>query len=74
LWEDLYAELKNKIRWSISTSMGGQYNMSFRASDQAAKPLAQLLLDGIKLKNDAPDLDLGSWIAKEIESKGIDKS
>lgn len=74
MWEDLYAELKNKLRWSISTACAAQFSMSYRASEAVAKPLAQLVIEGLKLKNEKPDLDLAEWMSREMSGKDLDKS
>lgn len=72
MWEDLYAELSNKIRWAISTSVAAQFNLPFRECQAIARPLAHLVVEGLKLKDDAPDLSLSGWIDQELAEKPLD--
>jgi len=57
MWEDFYAELKNKIRWSIASTAGGHFNLSYQASNQLAGMVASELLQVFKAKEEKPDLD-----------------
>ncbi len=73
--EDVYAELKNKIRWSITTTMGAQSNIPFRVSNELARNFAQELLSVFKAKEEKPDLDLVAHFVHlyQIGTKPLDK-
>ncbi len=60
-WEDLYAELKNKIRWAIGSSTGGYFNLSYRVSNQLSGHIASDLLDLFKALEEKPDLDIVAY-------------
>jgi hypothetical protein len=48
-WELLYAELKNKIRWAISTTLDAHgVAIPYRASQEEAGMLASSLLQRLK--------------------------
>jgi hypothetical protein len=67
MWEDLYAELLNKFRWSIASAAAGQFNLSYRDSQAAARPLATVVLQGLKgLKKD-PSFLLEAYLKNQLE-------
>jgi hypothetical protein len=48
-WELLYAELKNKIRWAISTTLDAHgVVIPYRASQEEAGALASTILERLK--------------------------
>ena len=56
-WEVVYAELLNKFRWSIASTVAGQgFNYSYQESLALASVLAGDALSLIKLKDEKPDL------------------
>jgi len=57
-WADLYAELRNKIRWAIgsTTAESGVINLPFRAQTALAGVVAQDLLEVVKEIYEKPDL------------------
>ena len=56
-WEQVYAELLNKIRWSIASTMTGQgFNCSYQESIALASVLAGDALRLIKLRQQKPEL------------------
>lgn len=66
-WEQIYAELLNKIRWSIATSAAnGGINIPFRTSKGLAGFFASDVLRLLKLKDEKPDLDIAELAAKEL--------
>lgn len=75
MWEDFYAELKNKIRWSIASTTAGAFNLSYQASNQLAGKVASELLAVFKAKEQSPDLDTVAYFVKLYEngSKPLDK-
>lgn len=68
-WEDLYSELKNKIRWAIASSVGMHFNLSYRDSNQLAGPIAQDLLEVFKARDEKPDLDIVAFSKKLSENE-----
>lgn len=60
-WEQIYAELLNKFRWSIASTMAGQgFNYSYAESIALAGALAGDALRLMKLKDEKPDLRLSA--------------
>lgn len=74
MWEDLYAEFLNKIRWAISTTAATHCNLPFRECTAIARPIAHLLVEGLKIKEEKPDLSLSGWIDQQMAEKSLDKS
>jgi len=73
MWEDLYAELLNKIRWAIASSVSHQSNMSYGEQRECAKPLASLILEGLKIQNEKPDFVISRYIDQQLADKQLDK-
>jgi len=71
-WEMLYAELSNKIRWAIGTSVGatGSFNLSYREQQDIAHVLAGDLLACLKAKDETPDLDLVMALKAQMNLNG----
>lgn len=60
-WEQVYAELLNKFRWSIASTMAGQgFNYSYQECVALAGALAGDALRLMKLKDEKPDLRLSA--------------
>lgn len=65
-WEQIYAELLNKIRWAIASTAAGQgYNYTYQDSIALATVLSGDALKFMKLKEEKPDLRA---TAKEIRT------
>jgi len=66
-WEQIYAELLNKFRWGIASTMAGQgSNYSYAESIALAGALAGDALRLMKLKEEKPDLRLTTEGVKRI--------
>lgn len=66
MWEETYAELANKIRWSIaSTVSSAGINLPFRTSKGLAGFFASDVLRLLKLLDEKPDLDILELAKKE---------
>lgn len=72
MWEDLYAELMNKIRWAISSTVAPHSNMPYRESQACARPFARIIVDGLKLQSEAPDFSISAYIDQQTSSKHLD--
>ena len=69
-WQPIYAELANKLRWSISsTAAAAGINYTFQESMACANFAAGSLLDLMKLKAGDPDLMVNTE-RKLIEALG----
>jgi len=75
-WEPIYAELANKLRWSISsTARAAGFNYSFQESMALANYAAGDILRQMKAKNAKPDFmlntsaDVAAWMDLERNSK-----
>jgi len=65
-WEAIYAELANKLRWSIShTGANAGINYTFQESMNAANYVAGDLLKLMKIKAEKPDYRVPA--AEELE-------
>ena len=73
MWEDLYAELLNKFRWAIASTVAPHSNMSYRESKACARPFAQLIVAAVKLQAEKPDLTISGWIDQQMAGKPLDK-
>jgi len=72
MWEEIYAELLNKIRWSIASTVSGQgINIPFRTSKGMASLFASDVLRLLKLLEEKPNLDIFE-LAKS-EQRELDK-
>lgn len=66
MWEETYAELANKIRWSIASSVSSAgINLPFRTSKSLAGFFASDLLRLLKLLEEKPDLDIAELAKSE---------
>jgi len=72
MWEDIYAELMNKIRWAISSTVAQHSNMSYRESQACARPFARIIADGLKLQSEAPDFSISAYTDQQTSSKRLD--
>lgn len=67
MWEEVYAEMLNKIRWSIaSTVSGAGINIPFRTSRGLAGLFAGDVLRLLKLLEDKPNLDILELAKSEL--------
>lgn len=59
-WGDLYAELRNKMRWAIGSTVAesGLINLGFRSQVAMAGPLAQEALEKIQAIYEKPNLQI----------------
>lgn len=59
-WKDIYAELKNKIRWAIGSTAAesGAINLPFTTQTELAGPLAQSVLETLQEMYEKPNLRL----------------
>jgi len=56
MWDDLYAELTNKIRWAIGTAGGSVgCSWSYPVQKAAAASLASDVVAAMKLSESSPD-------------------
>lgn len=55
-WEQIYAELLNKIRWSVASTAAGAFNYSYRDSLALAQVLAGDALKLMKAREEKPDM------------------
>jgi len=57
-WEDVYAELRNKLRWAIGSTLAetGAISLPFRAQSHLAGVLSQDILELLKEIYEKPDL------------------
>jgi len=57
-WQDVYAELRNKIRWAIGSTAAesGAISLSFRSQVAMAGPLAQTALETLQAMYEKPNL------------------
>jgi len=71
-WEPIYAELRNKIRWSVaSTAQEAGFNYSFRDSVALATVLAGDALKLMKAREAKPDLRPDEkWIRDLLHTNG----
>lgn len=71
-WNDIYPELVNKLRWSISTAFATpESNYPFRDSQAMATVFAQEIVDLVKLAQTEPGVTMtpGSirgWKAQKV--------
>lgn len=67
-WADLYAELRNKIRWAIgsTTAESGVINLAFRAQTALAGVVAQDILEALKEVYEKPDLRIEQANARDL--------
>jgi len=66
---DLYAELKNKIRWSIASSLNEQeITVPYRESERLAAKIAGELLEEYKIRVNGLRLDLKHRIESETRA------
>lgn len=66
-WEQTYAELLNKFRWSIASTVAGQgFNYSYQESLALAGVLAGDALNLIKLKHEKPDLRINTEVVRNV--------
>lgn len=67
-WSDLYAELRNKLRWAIGTSCGesGVINLSYRAQTALAAVVAQDILEVLQQVYEKPDLRIDQENARDL--------
>lgn len=66
-WEQIYAELLNKFRWSIASTMAGQgSNYSYQDSVALAGALAGDVLKLMKLREEKPDLRFTEETARKL--------
>ncbi len=58
IWADVYAELRNKIRWAIGSTAAesGAISLSYRDQLAMAGPLAQEALEHIQAVYEKPNL------------------
>lgn len=58
IWANVYAELRNKIRWAIGSTAGdsGAINLSYRDQLAMAGPLAQEALEQLQAMYEKPNL------------------
>jgi hypothetical protein len=73
-WEIIYAELSNKLRWSISsTADAAGFNWSFRESQSVANLLASDALNVMKMRDKNPDTELTTAALKVwLDGKKLD--
>jgi len=59
-WEEIYAELRNKIRWAIGTTLAesGAINLGFREQTALAGPGAGAILEALKELYEKPNIRL----------------
>ena len=70
-WEIIYAELMNKIRWAIASTVAGAFNYSYRDSQALATVLAGDALRLMKMRHEKPDLSLTPESVRALmETKG----
>ncbi len=57
-WQDVYAELRNKFRWAIGSTIAesGVINLPFRTQVELAGPLAQDALESLQAIYEKPNL------------------
>jgi len=67
-WEDIYAELRNKLRWAIGTTTAetGVINLSYRSQTAIAGILAQDTLSLLKAAHEKPDLHITTENARKL--------
>jgi len=65
-WEQIYAELLNKIRWSIASTASGVFNYSYTETVALAGVCAGDVLKLMKLKEEKPDLRFTSDGVREL--------
>lgn len=72
-WEETYAELANKMRWSIASTVSAMgINLPYRTSKGLASFFASDVLRLLKLLDEKPDLDI-LGLAKR-EARDLDKA
>lgn len=70
-WEQIYAELLNKFRWSIASTMASQgFNYSYAESIALAGVLAGDALKLLKLKEEKPDLRITAEGVRDLIRSG----
>lgn len=58
-WEQIYAELQNKIRWAIATTCSNAaYNLAFSEAKAMSSLASGDVLAALKAKHRTPDLRL----------------
>lgn len=67
-WDDLYAEMKNKVRWAIGSTLAetGAINLPYRQQSALAGVIAQDLLELLKEIYEKPDLRIDPDNAREL--------
>lgn len=73
MYEDLYAELLNKIRWAVASSVGTFSNVTHRESQAIARPFASLIVEAVKAQGEKPDLVMSLYIDQQMGAKALDK-
>lgn len=67
-WADLYAELRNKVRWAIGSTIAesGAINLPYRAQTALAGVVAQDILEALKEVHEKPDLRIDTESARSL--------
>lgn len=70
-WDDIYAELKNKLRWAVGTTTAetGVISLSYRSQTAIAGILAQDVLSLLKRMHEKPDLAIDPANARILLSE-----
>jgi len=72
-WEETYAELANKIRWAIASTVGAAgINLPYRTSKGIATLFASDVLRLLKLLEEKPNLDI--YELAKSEARVLDKT
>lgn len=67
VWEPIYAELANKIRWSIaSTAKSEGWHYSFQDSMALANVLAGDALKLMKIREEKPDYEFDTKAIRKV--------
>ncbi len=63
-WERVYAELTNKFRWAIGSTvdatLAGSINLPYRSQQDLARSMASELVERLKAMYEKPNLVLGA--------------
>jgi len=67
-WADIYAELRNKVRWAIgsTTAESGVISLPFRAQTAMAGVVAQDILEVLQRVYEKPDLRIEQENARDL--------
>ena len=67
LWSDTYAEMANKMRWAIITSLGTvEINLPFSSAQRIGAMYAAEVVEGLKELSIKPNLDLAAFLRSRV--------